>query len=257
VDNGVGSTETEGFTFSVTPPLPSGLALNPGTGIIAGTPGGVSAQAPYTIYANNVRHDGGGSTPFNVTLGVQAASPVTLDYQGTGAVSTAVGASMSLALPAAAVTGGTATGFGVSPALPAGLILSPSTGLVSGSPTAPSSATPYTLTVTTPVGCANATFWLVVSATQPVAPAGLAYAGSPFAATQGVLFTGPAPTFGNATTALVYTVSPELPTGLALDPNLGVISGTPAASSTQNSYTVTASNAGGISSVDVLLAVNP
>jgi hypothetical protein len=107
------------------------------------------------------------------------------------------------------------------------------------------------------VGCANATFWLVVSATQPVAPAGLAYAGSPFAATQGVLFTGPAPTFGNATTALVYTVSPELPTGLALDPNLGVISGTPAASSTQNSYTVTASNAGGISSVDVLLAVNP
>ena len=30
VDNGVGSTETEGFTFSVTPPLPSGLALNPG-----------------------------------------------------------------------------------------------------------------------------------------------------------------------------------------------------------------------------------
>jgi hypothetical protein len=119
-----------------------------------------------------------------------------------------------------------------------------------------SPATPYTLTVTTPVGCANATFWLVVSATQPAAPAGLAYAGSPFAATQGVPFTGPAPTFTNATTALVYTVFPQLPAGLSLDPNLGVISGTPTTSSTQPSYTITASNAGGNSQVEVQLTVS-
>jgi hypothetical protein len=256
LENGVGSTETAGVTFSVAPALPSGLALNPGTGIIAGTPAAVSAQATYTIFANNVRPDGGGSTPFPVTLGVQAASPVTLDYQGTGAVSAAVGAAMTLTLPATAVTGGAATGFGVSPALPSGLGLNPSTGQVSGTPAAALPATVFTLTATTPVGSANAPFTLLVSATAPAAPLGLAYAGGPFSATLGQPFTGPAPAFANSTTALVYTVSPELPAGLALDPLLGVIAGTPTATSSQVSYTVTASNAGGLSQADLLLAVN-
>ncbi|NVM62239.1 RHS repeat-associated protein [Mucilaginibacter sp. SG538B] len=39
--------------FTVSPALPSGLALNSATGVISGTPSAVTAQATYTIIANN------------------------------------------------------------------------------------------------------------------------------------------------------------------------------------------------------------
>ncbi len=48
---------------------------------------------------------------------------------------------------------------------------------------------------------------------------------------------------GGAVTA--YSVSPVLPTGLSLNATTGIISGTPATATPQNSYTVTATNGGG------------
>jgi hypothetical protein len=253
---GVGTTTTTGFSFSVNPALPDDLVLQPGTGVITGTPLAVSPETQYSITASNFTTNGGGTATVVVTLGVQASSPVALSYAGAGALSTAVGVATSLALPADAVSGGTPTGFGVSPVLPAGLVLNPTTGLISGIPTAATTGTtPYLLTVTTPQGSANCPFTLIVAATQPAAPIGLAYAGSPFTATVGTAFTGPAPTFTTAATDLVYTVSPALTGGLTLDPLLGVISGTPTATSAQAGYTITASNAGGSSPVEILLTV--
>jgi hypothetical protein len=253
-ENGVGSFETTGITFSVLPVLPAGLALNASTGIISGTPQGASGQAVYTITASNYTHDGGGATPFQVTLGVLATSPVGLDYRGAGAASTSVNVPVTLYPPT--VSGGTATGFGVSPALPAGLSLNPSTGLVSGTPTAAIPATTFTLTATTPDGSADATFTLLVSATLPAAPLGLAYAGGPFAATVGQAFTGPTPTFSSTPVDVVYTVAPELPAGLSLDPLSGVISGTPLADPPNTSFTITATNGGGLSQAGITLTVN-
>jgi hypothetical protein len=252
-DNGVGAYETAGFSFSVKPPLPSGLTLDPGTGIISGTPAGVSAQASYAITASNFRSDGGGATSFTVTLGVQATSPVLLDYAGAGAASTAVGGSVSLAPPI--VSGGVATGFGVSPALPAGLSLDPSSGQVSGTPTAALAATRFTLTATTLAGSGNAPFTLVVTATQPAAPLGLSYpALGP--ATVGSTYTSPAPTLSVPAVGVVYRVinvaTPPLPAGLSLDANTGVIQWTPAAAGT-TSFTVAASNGGGNSTFGVTL----
>ena len=253
--NGVGGYETTGFSFSVKPSLPTGLALDPGTGIISGTPAAVSAQTAYAITANNVRSDGGGATSLTVTLGVQATSPVVLDYGGAGAASTtAVAGSVNLAPPA--VSGGVATGFGVSPALPAGLSLDPSTGQVSGTPSVAIPATQFLLTATTPAGSGNAAFTLVVTATQPAAPLGLDYPGGPFTAPHGQPFTIPQPTFTIPPVGVVFTVSPALPAGLALDPLTGVIAGTPLAAAAQQGYTVTASNGGGFSLFDVVLTIS-
>ena len=253
-ENSVGSFETTGITFSVKPALPAGLALSASTGIISGTPQGASDQAVYTITASNYTSDGGGATPFDVTLGVLATSPVSLDYAGAGAASTAVNEPVTLYPPT--VSGGVATGFGVSPALPAGLSLNPSTGLVSGKPTAAIPATTFTLTATTPDGSADATFTLLVSATLPAAPQGLAYSASSFTTTVGQAFTGPAPTFTNTPVDLVYTVAPELPAGLSLDPLLGVISGTPAADPPNTSFIITATNGGGSNQWPIQLTVN-
>lgn len=54
-----------------------------------------------------------------------------------------------------------------------------------------------------------------------------------------------------------WSVSPELPTGLSLDPLSGAVSGTPQVAQAQASYTVTASNAGGSVTEDLVLTVGP
>jgi len=252
--NGVSGTQTEGFGFSVLPPLPSGLGLDLLTGQIVGTPGAASQQSDYAITASNA----GGSTSFTVTVGVQASSPVTLDYAGTGAVSAAVGTSVALALPAGAAAIGSGTGFGVSPALPAGLVLNPASGLVSGSPTAalvPPAQT-FTLTVTTPQGSADASFLLVVTAAaESSAPLGLAYPGAPSSYAAGVAFDSGLPAFTSPAAEVVFTVAPPLPasSGLILDCATGRITGTPSAGFT-GSYAVTASNAAGASLPVTVLA---
>jgi Putative Ig domain len=83
------------------------------------------------------------------------------------------------------------------------------------------------------------------------APSGLQYAvgagevGSPY---------GPYPPSVTGTVT-GYSVSPDLPAGLRLDPNTGVISGTPLAASSGTTYTVTASNGGGAATVVLTLEI--
>jgi hypothetical protein len=55
-----------GITYSIEPALPSGLLLNPTTGVVSGTPLVPSASAIYTVTATNV----GGSTTTGLTIEV-------------------------------------------------------------------------------------------------------------------------------------------------------------------------------------------
>lgn len=65
-----------GITYSIDPALPTGLLLNPTTGVIIGTPSVTSASAIYTVSATNV----GGSTTTTLTIGVgYALGPVAVD----------------------------------------------------------------------------------------------------------------------------------------------------------------------------------
>lgn len=247
--NGVPTIVTTGITFTVVPELPAGLSLDSATGLIAGTPANTFAAAAYTVFARN----SGGTGLCQVSLGVQASSPVTLAYGGQpNAAAGAVGASLALAPPT--VTGGTATGFGVRPALPAGLALNPATGLVSGTPAAALPGTPFTLTATTAAGSANATFTLLVAAAAPDAgPSGLTC--PDLAATSGQAFIGPIPALAVGAD-VVYTLSPALPAGLVLDPLTGQVTGTPVAPSAAAPFVLTASNAVGSTPVTFQVTVN-
>ena len=152
------------------------------------------------------------------------------------------------------VIGGPIASYSISPALPTGLVLNTTLGVITGTPTVNSTSRTYTVTGTTASGCvATATFTLeVFSAT---APSNLSY--SPFTQTvrQGTAITPMTPIISGGTPR--YSISPALPAGISINATTGIISGTLTAAQTGIvAYRVTASNSGGSSSATVSLIFN-
>ena len=180
--------------------------------------------------------DGGGTPAPPAPSGLSYPNPQTLT----------AGAAITVVTPA--VTG-TVTTYSVSPALPAGLALSASTGQITGTPTTTSASTHYIVTASNSSG--STTFDLSIAVT-PAAPSGLSYP------TIGTLVVGTAMSVSPTVTGTVssYSVTPALPAGLAIDTATGAISGTPTGASAATSYVVTATNAGGSTTVSFSLAVS-
>ena len=57
-------------------------------------------------------------------------------------------------------------------------------------------------------------------------------------------------------TITLFTIVPQLPAGLSLNPSTGVISGIPTVTSALTVYTVTGSNTGGVITGSVTITVN-
>ena len=148
-------------------------------------------------------------------------------------------------------TGSAVDSYSITPALPAGLSLSTSSGVISGTPTDPSAATDYTVTATNSGGSATVTVSITVN---DVAPSALSYATNPATYPKDVAITdnGPSSTGGDVVS---YSITPSLPAGLSLDTGSGVISGTPTELSAATDYTVTATNSGGSATVTVSITV--
>lgn len=158
-----------GLSYSVSPSLPAGLNLNSSTGVISGTPTAVTAQANYTIVANNVS----GSLSAVVSITVNDVAPSALTYALNIAIFTE---GVAIAADAPNNQGGTVVTYSVSPALPAGLTLNPSTGAITGTPTVISSATGYTVTAANSGGSTTAVLLFTVNAP---APTSLTYSSNP------------------------------------------------------------------------------
>ena len=134
-------------------------------------------------------------------------------------------------------SGGAAISYSVSPALPAGLSLSTTTGVVSGTPTTATAAASYTVTASNAGGSTTATLSITVNAALSYTPTTAVY-------TLNSTITPSSPTIVGGT-ATSYSASPPLPTGLTLSTTTGVISGTPTVTANTANYTVTATGAGG------------
>lgn len=233
-------------SYSVSPALPAGLAMNFGSGVISGTPTAVTATANYTVTAS----DAAGSTTTTLSVTVNDQPPSALSYAaGTAAYTINV----PITPNAPANSGGTVISYSVLPALPAGLSFNTATGIISGDPTALAAAANYTVTATNSGGSATAAVSIAVNAVPgpggPAAPAGLAYNPGSATYTVGVPIPENVPTStGGAPTE--YSVLPALPPGLRLSGApvplvgnaTGVISGTPTATSPATLYVVTATN---------------
>src|SRR5690606_3497755 len=157
--------------------------------------------------------------------------------------------------------GGAPTNFSVSPALPAGLTLNPTTGEITGTPTTLSGVTATNYVVTASNSCGNTTKTLNI-AISPAKPTNLTYTDNgPLVYCVGVPITANNATASGGGPATSYSISPALPAGLTLNTSTGQISGTPTtvAGVPATDYTVTASNScGSVKTVlNITIAAQP
>ena len=255
-------------SYSVNQSFPAGLGLNPGTGVISGTPTAASPATTYTITAAN----SAGSATALVVIQVNGdTAPAGLAYSTDPAV---YPQAMPIAANNPTSTGGAVTSYSATPPLPLGLVLNPVSGVVSGTPIKPTAMTVYTITASNAAGSTTTPLIITVAI---VAPADLTYASDPAYYTVGEPIpqnvpsnTGGAPTtYGvSPNQTYAYSVSPALPAGLTLSRSAppygpypgtisaGIISGTPQGPPSTGAYVVTAANSSGYTTATLTITVS-
>ena len=214
-------------------PLPAGLGVDTGTGVISGTPSVIG-----TFLIDLSAANAGGTGTAVLTLDVTAPPPV---ITSPSTAITTVGQAFSYQITATNnPTSFDATG------LPANLIVDPSTGLISGTPSAAGTFS-ITLSATNAGGTGTAPLTLTVNPPPPdiTSPATAT-------ATVGQAFSYQITATNNPTSF----DATGLPANLIVDTSTGLISGTPSAAGTF-SITLSATNAGGTGTAPLTLTVNP
>ncbi len=230
-DSATGKT----LTYSATD-LPIGLSISSTTGAITGTP---TAAGSYTTTVTVNDGSGASSVNFTWTIGTGVGNTVTVTNPGnqTGTVGTAA----SLQIKATDSAAGQTLTYAAT-GLPAGLSISSTTGLISGTPTTNGSSS-VVVTVTDTTGAkGTASFtWTIgtstgntVTVTNPGNQTGTVGT----AASLQIKATDSA-----AGQTLTYAAT-GLPAGLSISSTTGLISGTPTASGT-SSVTVTVTDTTG------------
>jgi hypothetical protein len=218
------------------------------TGLINGT------TYYYIVTAINIR---GGTLSSEVSV-TPFGTPV-FSYSGATGTTGSVGIPMTVAPTTVNSNGAAITNCVISapPALPAGLVINPTTCVISGTPTVAAPAATYTVATNSGGSSAPVTLSLTVTASAPA----FSYSGATgTTGSVGIPMTV-APTTVNTNgapiTGCVIVSPPSLPAGLTINPTTCVISGTPTVAAVAATYTVVATNSGGSSApVTLSLTVN-
>jgi hypothetical protein len=143
--------------YAIGPALPAGLSLDNSTGAISGTPTAQSPQTTYEVTATN----SAGSAQAVVTVEIDpiVPAPTNLVYPQLAIVAI-VGQAITADIPS--VTG-TVASWSVSPALPAGFNLDPSSGAITGTPTTVAAQATYTISAINAGGSTTANITIAVN----------------------------------------------------------------------------------------------
>jgi len=215
--------------FTVDPPLPDGLSLDPVTGMITGTPQKIQSTSAYTIKCRNEM----GSAEMLMAFEILDMPPQDLQYPG---VDDHYGTGEQVNV--VPTWKGPATKFTVEPAFPTGLNLHEKTGIISGHPEALAGDTEYVVTCSNPLGGCTATLVFEVVAGKPeevIYPELAKF----LKVGDGIRFDPVVTPFAQGCT---FAVEPALPEGLELDTSTGVITGAPAKATPKASFNFKASN---------------
>ncbi len=137
----------------------------------------------------------------------------------------------------------------VTPSLPNGLILNSQTCVISGTPLNSQPATNYKITASNTTSEISTKLSITINSNN--FPPTISYSGSPFTFMQGNTYTINPSSDGTISSC---SALPLLPAGLSINSSC-LISGTPANIQTATSYTITASNSYGNTSVNISIAV--
>lgn len=148
--------------------------------------------------------------------------------------------------------------YRITPALPQGLTLQPTTGIISGTPVNEQLQTIYTVTCTSNEGQVSTTILFDVFYTMPPSGLSLMYNGA-FVGNNLITLipaTQMSPiTVSGSCSSCTYTINPALPEGLSMD-GYGTIGGAPMEPREETMYSVIARNAGGSFVMTMRMAVS-
>ena len=113
-------------SFSIATSLPAGLTLSTTTGRIFGTPASLSPAGEYSVTATFP-----GGVTSSATISLAVLSPELAGYSRSPATFTRGRRAVPLA---PVVIGAPLSGFSISPPVPAGLVMDPVSGVISGTP---------------------------------------------------------------------------------------------------------------------------
>jgi hypothetical protein len=227
------ATSANGSTFAIGGTLPNGLSFDNATGAISGTATELLVSTPYSVTVTNST---GQSASTIINLTVNDVAPSALSYSTPSATYTV---STTITDNTPTISGGTVLSYSITPSLPAGLNFNTTTGVISGTPTAPQNpGVVHAITATNSGGSTSANVTLTVNAGAPT----LSYSGNPFTFTKGTAVSSVTATASNVS---LFALSGRLPNGLSFSTSTGEITGTATELMVATPFVVTGTNSTG------------
>ena len=229
------------ITLAIHPQLPAGMYFGYDNATIWGQPTELTSKIEYTIWANN----SGGSASTTINITIEDNGPV-FDYISTE-FTFYVDTEMAELPLTVTSSGGEIQNFSITPQLPAGLSFGELNGTIWGIATQDIGKTTFTISAYNPLG--------VYSVDIDIAVYDYLYGFEldPVWVANDSFMQPIKPTY--IIPGATYSVGPDLPEGMSVNPNTGVVSGRPNGTTQLTFYTLIASVDGYTLSVSMKLGV--